>query len=84
MGRLFVLDEKVYNNADLENPIAPSDTVINYIAFLERNRKEWGFAKNVFIDSADQATLTEFVKYKRAHSECMYLFNNAYKNYRTI
>ena len=52
-GRLIILDEKVYNNAALEIPIAPSDTVVNYIAFLERNRKEWGFAKNVFVDNAD-------------------------------
>ena len=78
-GRYVLLDEKVYNNASLEIPIAPSDTVVNYIAFLERNRKEWGFAKNVFIDSADQATITEFRKYKRAHNDCLYIFNNAYK-----
>lgn len=78
-GRHVLLDEKVYNNASLEIPIAPSDTVVNYIDFLERNRKEWGFAKNVFIDSADQATITEFAKYKRAHSECLYIFNGAYK-----
>ncbi|MDF2610054.1 MAG: putative phage terminase, large subunit [Lachnospiraceae bacterium] len=78
-GRYVLLDEKVYNNASLEVPIAPSDTVVNYIAFLERNRKEWGFAKNVFIDSADQATITEFAKYKRAHNECLYMFNGAYK-----
>ena len=78
-GRYILLDEKVYSNANLEIPIAPSDTVINYIAFLERNRKEWGFAKNVFIDSADQATITEFAKYERAHPECLYMFNGAYK-----
>lgn len=78
-GRYVLLDEKVYNNANLEIPIAPSDTVVNYIDFLERNRKEWGFAKNVFIDSADQATITEFAKYKRAHTECLYIFNGAYK-----
>ncbi len=78
-GRYVLLDEKVYNNSSLEIPIAPSDTVINYIAFLERNRKEWGFAKNVFIDSADQATITEFMKYKRAHTDCLYIFNPAYK-----
>lgn len=78
-GRYVLLDEKVYNNANLEIPIAPSDTVVNYIAFLERNRKEWGFAKNVFIDSADQATITEFAKYKRAHTDCLYIFNGAYK-----
>lgn len=83
-GRYVLLDEKVYNNAALEIPIAPSDTVVNFIAFLERNRKEWGFAKNVFIDSADQATITEFAKYKRAHSECLYSFNNAYKKIEII
>lgn len=83
-GKLFVLDEKVYNNANLENPIAPSDTVVNYIAFLERNQKEWGFAKNVFIDNADQATMTEFGKYKRLHNDCLYLFNNAYKKVEII
>lgn len=77
--RYVLLDEKVYNNASLEIPIAPSDTVTNYVDFLERNRKEWGFAKNVFIDSADQATITEFMKYKRAHPECLYMFNGAYK-----
>lgn len=78
-GTFVLLDEKVYNNTDLETPIAPSDTVTNYIAFLERNRKEWGFAKQTFIDSADQATITEFKKYKRMHSDCLYVFNNAYK-----
>lgn len=83
-GRYVLLDEKVYNNAVLEHPIAPSDTVLNYIAFLERNRKEWGFAKNVFVDSADQATLTEFAKYKRTHMDCMYTFNNAHKKVQII
>lgn len=83
-GRYILLDEKVYNNANLENPIAPSDTVVNYIDFLERNRKEWGFAKNVFVDSADQATQTEFIKYKRSYNECLYIFNNAYKKIEII
>lgn len=84
-GRCIVLDEKVYNNASLTEPIAPSDTVENYVAFLERNRKEWGgIAKNVFVDSADQATLSELRKYKRAHPECLYIFNNAYKKIEII
>ncbi len=83
-GNLYVLDERVYNNADLDTPIAPSDTVVNFVAFLERNRKEWGFAKNTFVDSADQATLTEFAKYKRKHPECLYIFNNAYKKVQII
>ena len=84
-GKLIVLDEKVYNNAELDIPIAPSDTVRNYIDFLERNRKEWGgMSKNVFIDNADQATITEFAKYKREHIDCQYIFNNAYKKVTII
>lgn len=77
-GKCIELDEKVYNNAELQTPIAPSDTVKNFIDFLERNRKEWGLARNVFIDEADQATITELNKYKR-HSGCVYVFNNSWK-----
>lgn len=77
-GKCIQLDEKVYNNAQLQTPIAPSDTVKNLIDFLERNRKEWGFARNVFIDSADQATITEANKYKRLNG-CVYSFGPAWK-----
>lgn len=76
--RLLILDEEVYSNADLDQPLAPSDTVTRFLDFLERNRKEWGFAKDVFIDSADQATITELRKYKRLHG-CLYNFIDAYK-----
>lgn len=82
-GRCVVLDEKVYNNAELNNPIAPSDTVKNFIDFLERNRKEWGFARDAFIDNADQATITEFLKYKRLNG-CIYNFNDAWKKKKII
>jgi hypothetical protein len=51
--------------------------------FLERNRKEWGFARDVFIDNADQATITECLKYKRTHP-CLYNFLNAYKKITII
>lgn len=84
LGRIFVLEERVYNNAQIGIPLAPSDTVANYVAFLERCRIEWGFARNVFVDSADQATITEFEKYRRKHPECLYLFNNAYKKVHII
>lgn len=76
--RLITLAEKVYNNADLETPIAPSDTAVRFVEFLERCRKEWGYAKDVYIDSADQATITELRKYKRLHG-CLYNFWDAYK-----
>ncbi len=45
---------------------------------LERCRKEWGFAKDVFIECADQATITELRKYKRLHG-CLYNFIDSYK-----
>lgn len=76
--RLLILDEKVYSNADLSQPLAPSDTTVKFVEFLERNRKEWGYAKDVFVDSADQATITELRKYKRLHG-CLYNFFDAYK-----
>lgn len=82
-GRCVVLDERVYNNAELQTPIAPSDTVRNLIAFLDRNRTVWGFARDVFIDSADQATLTEFAKYKRQHG-CIYNAVPAWKKMTII
>ena len=76
--RLFTLAEKVYNNADLDTPIAPSDTAVKLVNFLEHCRSEWGFAKDVYVDNADQATITELRKYKRLHS-CLYNFWDAYK-----
>lgn len=83
-GRYILLDERVYNNADVSQRIAPSDTVKNFVDFLNRNNKEWGLARNTFVDSADQATISEFEKYKRHHPECIYIFNNAYKKISNI
>lgn len=81
--KLIVLNEKVYSNADLSNPLAPSDTAVKFIEFLENNRKEWGLAKDVFIDCADQATITELKKYKRIHSS-IYNFIDSYKKIEII
>lgn len=76
--RVITVDEKIYSNADLTIPLAPSDTVRNFVDFLETNRKEWGFARDVFIDSADQATITELNKHKRLHGNA-HNFIPAYK-----
>ena len=81
--RLLVLDEKVYSNADLSQPLAPSDTTLKFIEFLERNRKDWGFAKDVFIDCADQATITELKKHKRLHGS-LHNFIDSYKKVEII
>lgn len=82
-SKLVVLSDEVYNNADLQIPLAPSDIAPRLFDFLERNRKEWGFARDVFIDPADQATITECKKYKRTHP-CVYNFLNAYKKITVI
>lgn len=77
--KLFYLSEETYNNKDnKEKPIAPSDTAVKFVEFLERNRKEWGLARDVFIDSADQATITELKKLKRQKPN-LYNFINSYK-----
>ena len=76
--RLITLEEKVYNNAELHQPLAPSDTAVKFVQFLEYCRKEWGFAKDVYIDCADQATITELHKYKRINGS-LYNFIDAYK-----
>ena len=77
--RLVYLDEEVYNNKDnKEIPLAPSDTAIKFVNFLEKNRRDWGLARDVFVDSADQATITELKKYKRQRPN-LYNFVNSYK-----
>lgn len=81
--RLITLKEKVYNNRDLETPIAPSDTAVKLVGFLEQCRNEWGFAKDVYVDNADQATMTELKKYKRLHG-CLYNFWDAYKKFGIV
>ena len=81
--KLITLSERVYSNAELENPLAPSDTALKFIDWLERCREEWGFSKDTFIDCADAATITELRKYKRLHS-CMYNFVESYKKVTII
>ena len=82
-GRCFLLDERVYNNASLQTPIAPSDTAKNFVDFLLRNAEAWGPCRDVFIDSADQATITELAKYKR-YNGSIYNFNGAWKKMKIL
>ena len=81
--KVITLTEKVYNNANLDTPLAPSDTVKKFINFLDENKDTWGLVRDVFIDSADQATITELNKYKRLNGS-IYKFNNAYKAMKII
>jgi len=80
---LVLLNEEVYNNKDLDIPLAPSDIAPKFVKFLEKNRKDWGLARDVFVDSADQATIMELKKYKRTNP-CVYNFINSYKKVEII
>lgn len=83
--RCILLEEKIYNNKDSKIPIAPSDTVVNFINFLGRCEKKYDCKiRDTYIDSADQATITEFAKYKREHFNIYYSFNNAWKKMKIV
>ena len=81
--KLVTLREKVYSNRELSEPLAPSDTAVKFVEFLEQCRHDWGFAKGTFIDCADAATITELRKYKRLHG-CMYDFIESYKKIQIL
>ena len=84
-GVLIYLEEEIYNNAKLTQPLAPSDVAPLFYEFLERNRVKWGFSPDNFIDSADQATMTEINKFRRRNPKAsVYRFNNAWKKMTII
>lgn len=82
-GHLVTLEEEIYNNANLDEPLAPSDVVVRLNDFLDRMRSKWGFARDVFVDSADQATLTELNKHRKRRGS-LHSFINAYKKMNVI
>lgn len=82
-GILIILAEEVRNNKYREIPFAPSDIAEWFNDFLLRSCREWGMLRNVFIDSADQATITELMKYARKNGSS-FTFNNAYKKVAII
>lgn len=77
-GDLYTLEERIYNNADRSLPLAPSDVVAELIAYADFCRLAWGDFRYIFIDSADQATITECIKYKRENGS-IYNFTPSYK-----
>jgi phage terminase large subunit len=80
----ITLAAEIHNNRDRITPLAPSDIPPLLIAFLEKNRAIFGlFARNVFIDSADEATIIECQKYKRLHGS-IYEFTPAWKKTKII
>lgn len=80
---LYTLEERVFNNAERKEPLAPSDVVREITAFADFCRIAWGDFRMIFIDSADQATLTEAMKYKREQGT-IYQFTPSYKDMKVI
>lgn len=81
--RCVTLDEEVYNNRDRQVPLTPSDIPKIFTVFLEKNRRTWGFARDVYIDSADQATILECQKFGRLTGS-IYNFIPAFKKTKII
>lgn len=77
--QVVLLEEEVYNNKDTPSaPLAPSDIAVKYFEFLAWCSREWGIARDCFIDCADQATITELKKLKRQKGS-MHNFIDSYK-----
>ena len=81
--KAYVLEERVYNNAERHEPLAPSDVVREMVSFADMCRASWGEFRYIWIDSADQATLTEAAKYKRANGS-IYMFMPSYKQMKVM
>lgn len=82
-GDLYTLEERTYNNAERNEPLAPSDVVGEIVAFADFCRIGWGDFRNIFIDSADQATITECLKFRRENGS-IYRFTPSYKEMKVI
>lgn len=80
---LIVLEEFVKNNRDIGTPISPSDVPVLLSDFLNMCREKWGFARDVFIDSADAGTITECEKFRR-QTGSVYNFLASWKKTRII
>ena len=77
--KVVLLEEEVYNNKDMKDtPLAPSDISVKYFDFLTYCCREWGIARDCFVDCADQATITELNKLKRQRGS-IHNFVNSYK-----
>lgn len=83
MGDLYTLEERTYNNASRGTLLAPSDVVREIVGFADYCRICWGDFRQIYIDSADQATITECLKYRREEGS-VYQFIPSYKDMKII
>lgn len=64
-GELVILEELVVNNKGKKEPFAPSDISQRLYTFADYCKDKWGFSRSIYVDNADQATITELYKIKR-------------------
>ena len=81
--KCIVLRNESFNNKDNTQPFAPSDVIPMINTFAERIKEEYGFARTVYIDSADAGTISEAQKYK-LKTGCIYDFAGAWKKTKII
>ena len=81
--KCVVLKNESFNNKDNTQPFAPSDVIPMINAFAEKIKEEYGFARTVYIDSADSGTIQEAQKYK-IKTGCIYDFAGAWKKTKII
>lgn len=86
-GIFITLAVEDYNNTTIasasQNPLAPSDIPPLLNAFIKRNVDKWGMVDCCYIDSADQATITEIEKYKRQNGS-IFTFAPSWKKLKII
>lgn len=81
--KCVILKNEIHNNRDASVPFAPSDVIPMAYDFAERCKMEGWFARDIFIDSGDQATVSEAEKFKRTNP-CIYDFLNAWKKTKNV
>ena len=81
--KCIVLRNESFNNKDNTQPFAPSDVIPMINAFAEKIKNEYGFARTIYIDSADSGTIQEAQKYK-IKTGCIYDFAGAWKKTKII
>jgi phage terminase large subunit len=74
--QFVVLEEMVFNNST--EKASPSDIAIKIDNFIDYCNNKWGVCNSIFVDSADQATISECRKFKQINGRSYNLFD-AYK-----
>ena len=80
-SEFIVLEEEVFNNSS--EKASPSDIAIKLDSFIDYCNNEWGICNSIFIDSADQGTISECRKFKKTNGRSYQIYD-AYKKVSII